>query len=78
MAFNGSCTHLSLLLCNSTISGQDDSGPKDAHTLSKELHLVPELNASCVVPVGNIAINEQHDWGQQYSQDLGSQGHIVA
>lgn len=60
------CT-LSLSPCNSAISGQDDSGPKDAHTFSKELHLVPELNTPCAVPVGNIAINEQHDWGQQYS-----------
>lgn len=30
------------------------------------------------MPVGNIAVNEQHDGGQQYSQDLGSQSHIVA
>lgn len=69
---------LRLLLRNSAVSGQDDSSPEDAHTLSKELHLVPELNASCVVPVGHIAVNEQHDRGQQDSQDLGSQGDVVA
>ena len=65
-------THFSLSPCNSAISGQDESSPKDAHTLPKELHLVPELNAPRVVPVGNVAVDEQRDRGQQYSQDLGS------
>lgn len=47
MAFSGSLHPiLRLALHNSAVSGQDDSGPEDAHTLSKELHLVPEFNAA--------------------------------
>lgn len=42
-------------LHNSAVSGQDDSGPEDAHTLSKELHLEFQNSTPRVVPVGHIA-----------------------
>lgn len=52
------------LAARSAVSGQDDGGPEDAYAFPEQLHLVPELHAPAVVPVGHVAVDEQHDRGQ--------------
>lgn len=67
-----------LLRYGSTVSGKDQHGTKDAHVMSYQLHLVPELHLASVVPVAQVAIDEQNDQREDGGQDLGSQADVVA
>lgn len=61
-----------------TVSGQDKHGTKDAHIVSHELHLVPELHLASVVPVAQVAVDEQDHQGQDDGEDLRSQTDVTA
>lgn len=62
----------------STVSGQDQHGAEDAHVMSYQLHLVPELHLASVVPVAQVAVDEQDHQRKDGGQDLGGQADVVA
>ncbi|TNN84863.1 hypothetical protein EYF80_004908 [Liparis tanakae] len=56
----------------------DQHGAEDAHVVSNQLHLVPELHLASVVPVAQVAVDEQDHQGQGGGQDLSGQADVVA
>lgn len=61
-----------------TVGGQDENSTKDAHVMSYQLHLVPELHLPGVVPVAQVTVDEQDDQGQHDGQDLSRQTDVTA
>lgn len=61
----------------SAICCQNYGGPKDSNILSNQLHLVPELHSTRVMPVSQVAIDEENDQRKNDRQDLGSYGDVV-
>lgn len=60
-----------------TVGGQNQNSTKDAHVVSYQLHLVPELHLAGVVPVAQVTVDEQDDQGQHDGQDLSRQTHVT-
>lgn len=61
----------------SAVSGQDNDSSKNANVLPDEFHLIPELDAARVVPVADVAIDEEDGEGQQHRQHLRRRPHVV-
>lgn len=61
-----------------TVGGQDQHGAEDAHVVPHQLHLVPELHLARVMPVAQVAVNEQDHQGQEDGQDLRRQADVAA
>lgn len=73
------CSHASATKSESlAVGGQDQNSTKDAHVMSYQLHLVPELHLPRVVPVAQVAVDEQDDQGQRDGQDLSRQADVTA
>lgn len=62
----------------STVGRQDQHGAEDAHVMSDQLHLVPELHLAGVVPVAEVAVDEQDHQRQGDGQDLSRQADVAA
>lgn len=62
----------------STVGRQDQHGAEDAHVMSDQLHLVPELHLACVVPVAEVAVDEQDHQRQDDGQNLSRQADVAA
>ncbi|KAF3853857.1 hypothetical protein F7725_014545 [Dissostichus mawsoni] len=62
----------------STVSGQDQHSAEDTHIVPDQLHLVPELHLARVVPVAQVAVDEQDHQGQHHGQDLSRQADVPA
>lgn len=62
----------------SPVSSQDQHGAEDAHVVSYQLHLVPELHLASAVPVAQVAVDEQDHQRQDGGQDLRRQADVAA
>ena len=62
----------------STVGSQYQHGAEDADVVSDELHLVPELHLASVVPVAQVAVDEQDHQRQDGGQDLRGQADVAA
>lgn len=62
----------------SPVCGEDQHGAENAHVVSDQLELIPELHLTRVVPVAQVPVDEQDDRREDGGQDLSRQTDVAA